>query len=157
MRRKDREVSDYRKILDILKQCDICRLGLVDSEGVYVVPLNFGYIESCGNVTLYFHGADEGRKIDIIKSCPYAGFEMDTGHRLVKKETACGYSYLYQSIIGNGTTAIVTDFEEKLTAMRSIMLHYSDKSDWSFDEGIFKRTAFIRLDVTSWSCKEHRS
>ena len=33
MRRADREVTDYGRMLDILQQCDCCRLGFVDGEG----------------------------------------------------------------------------------------------------------------------------
>ena len=41
MRRKDREVTDFDKMMEILSACDCCRLGLVDENGAYIVPLNF--------------------------------------------------------------------------------------------------------------------
>lgn len=39
IRRKDRAITDYHRMLEIMKQCDICRLGLQDDESVYIVPL----------------------------------------------------------------------------------------------------------------------
>ncbi len=41
MRRKEREVTDYNKMIEILKSCDCCRIGLVDDKGAYIVPMNF--------------------------------------------------------------------------------------------------------------------
>ena len=64
MRRKDREITSYDKMLEIMQSCDCCRIGLKDKDGVYILPLNFGYEEKSGKLTLYFHGASEGKKID---------------------------------------------------------------------------------------------
>lgn len=35
MRRKDREIADFHKMIEILKECDCCRIGLVDDNGTY--------------------------------------------------------------------------------------------------------------------------
>lgn len=43
MRRKEREITDNNKIIEIIDKCDCCRLGFKDEESVYIVPLNFGY------------------------------------------------------------------------------------------------------------------
>ena len=43
MRRKDRQVEDRAEIADILNRSLVCRLGLQDEEGMYIVPLNYGY------------------------------------------------------------------------------------------------------------------
>ncbi len=40
MRRSDREITDFQEIIAIMNRCDVCRLGLVDSNGYpYIVPL----------------------------------------------------------------------------------------------------------------------
>ena len=67
MRRKDREITDKDKIKEIISACDCCRLGFNDNGKVYIVPLNFGFIEKNGEYTFYFHGAKTGRKHDIMK------------------------------------------------------------------------------------------
>ncbi|MFR6041635.1 MAG: pyridoxamine 5'-phosphate oxidase family protein, partial [Dysosmobacter welbionis] len=82
MRRKDRAVTDPAKIRAVLAECQVCRLGLRDGDRVYVVPLNFGLAEREGKQFLYFHGAKEGRKADLIRQGGCACFEMDTGYRL---------------------------------------------------------------------------
>lgn len=47
MRRVDREVTDFLKMTDIMKNCECCRLGLVDKNEAYIVPMNF-WIEIIG-------------------------------------------------------------------------------------------------------------
>ena len=42
MRRKDREITDFNEMLEIMKKCDVCRIALNDEEFPYIVPLNFG-------------------------------------------------------------------------------------------------------------------
>ena len=70
MRRKDRQVEDRAEIADILNRSLVCRLGLQDEEGMYIVPLNYGYRwkETEAAPTLYFHSAPDGRKIRAIRS-----------------------------------------------------------------------------------------
>ncbi len=63
MRRKDRQITDYEKMKEIMKRCDCCRLGFRDGEGVYILPLNFGFKEVNEKIVLYFHSATEGKKL----------------------------------------------------------------------------------------------
>lgn len=155
MRRTDREVKNFDQMIGIMESCDCCRLGLVSSEGAYIVPLNFGYEREGEKLTLYFHGASQGKKIDLIRAQESAAFEMDTRHELVEGDTACAYSYRYQSIMGRGRIRLAESDEEKFHGLKIIMAHYSRKSEPEFREEMVKRTAVIRLEVDSWSCKEH--
>ena len=43
MRRKDREVKEFDKIIKIIDKCEIIRLGLADGDYPYIVPVNFSY------------------------------------------------------------------------------------------------------------------
>ncbi|WP_347494349.1 hypothetical protein [Ruminococcus albus] len=38
MRRKDREVTDLSEIIEIMKNCDVCRLALNDDGFPYILP-----------------------------------------------------------------------------------------------------------------------
>lgn len=44
MRRKDREVHDFKKIMDIINKAKILRLGLFDGDYPYIVPLHYGHL-----------------------------------------------------------------------------------------------------------------
>ena len=155
MRRKDREVTDFSAMMEIMKHCDCCRLGLLDSDGVYLVPLNFGYRETSGQVVLYFHSAREGRKVSCLERQKIVSFEMDTGHRLIPGETACRFSYAYQCIMGKGTVERLDDPTEKAEGLQEILRRYTGRKFQDFDSGALSKVLVFRLTVEEWSCKEH--
>lgn len=153
MRRSDREILDRDKMLAIAAECDCCRLGLSDKGRAYIVPMNFGFTDENGVLTLYFHCASEGRKLELIGGGAYAGFEMDCGHALVEADSACAFSYSYKCVMGEGKIEQVTDVSEKLLALNLIMKHYSGRDSWSFEPRIVDKLTILRLTVTAWSCK----
>lgn len=155
IRRRDRAITDYNQMLEIMAQCDVCRLGLRDGESVYIVPLNFGFQTTNDHLTLYFHGFVKGKKIDLIQQNPIAAFEMDRKHEIVKADIACHYSFLYQSIMGKGKISIIENEAEKIAALQRLMANYTQKNDWQFEARELQKIAVLKLDVTEWSCKEH--
>lgn len=155
MRRKDREVTDFMKIENIISRCTCCRIGFHDDGEVYIVPLSFGYEAKGDTYIFYFHGAKEGRKIDLIKKNPIVGFEMDTNYAVNEADLACGYSARFQSIIGNGVVSIVSEIKEKKLGLSLIMEHNTGKQNWDFDEKMVNAAAVLKLEVTKMSCKEH--
>lgn len=155
MRRKDREVTDLMKIENIISRCTCCRIGFHDDGEVYIVPLSFGYEAKGDTYIFYFHGAKEGRKIDLIKKNPIVGFEMDTNYAVNEADLACGYSARFQSIIGNGVVSIVSEIKEKKLGLSLIMEHNTGKQNWDFDEKMVNAAAVLKLEVTKMSCKEH--
>jgi nitroimidazol reductase NimA-like FMN-containing flavoprotein (pyridoxamine 5'-phosphate oxidase superfamily) len=58
MRRTDKEIINRREIDTVLSKATVCRIGLVDNNVAYIVPLNFDYKNNC----LYFHSASLGKK-----------------------------------------------------------------------------------------------
>ena len=42
MRRKNRQVTDWKEIKEIVGRCKVARLGMNDDGKVYVVPMNYG-------------------------------------------------------------------------------------------------------------------
>lgn len=155
MRRKDREVTDPKRIREIIKSCDCCRIGLVDDGVPYIVPLSFGYVQEGAMGCFYFHGASQGRKLELIRQNGTAGFELDTRYELQAADKACGYSCKFQSVIGSGRITIVEDPAGKREGLNHIMGHYSGRSDWGFDERMVDAVTVLRLDIEELSCKEH--
>ena len=159
MRRKDREVTDPGRIADVISRCACCRIGFCDDGEVYIVPLNFGYEIKDNIYTFYFHGAKEGRKIDLIHKNPKVGFEMDTGHAVYAaggSEDACNYTARFQSVIGSGIVSIVSEAGEKKLGLSLIMEHHIGKREWSFSEKMVDAVTVFKLKVTELSCKEHQ-
>ena len=51
MRRSDREITDRNEIIQVMKQCDVCRLAFNDEAVPYILPLNFGLQYENGSIT----------------------------------------------------------------------------------------------------------
>ncbi len=155
MRRKDREITDIDQIYKVMDECVCCRLGFVDDEEVYIVPLNFGYAINGESTTLYFHSAGEGRKIELIKKCKKVGFEMDSGYSLTTGELACDYTASFKSIIGTGNISIVSSETEKIIALKRIMYQSTQLEDWQFNAQMLNAVCIIKLEINKMSCKIH--
>ena len=78
MRRIDRLVNGSGQIGAILDECKTCRIAMADEGSPYVVPLSFAYRFDGETLTLYFHSAKEGRKIEILRKNPAVCFEISS-------------------------------------------------------------------------------
>ncbi len=154
MTRREREVTDINKILEILDKCKVLHLGLVDGDEAYVVPMNYGYTYENDKLTLYLHGARRGKKIDLMRANPKVFFEMDCDIVPFEGEVACKYGITYSSIMGKGKAEIVEDPEEKMQALTYLMKTQTGK-DFEFNEKLVSVVAVIRIDVTEFTAK-HR-
>ena len=158
MRRKDREITERQAIIDIIENCQCCRIGFQDDGEIYIVPLNFGFECNGKSMVFYFHGAKEGRKIDLIDRSPNVGFELDTNHEVYTKNdngAACTYTARFQSVIGTGKVSMVNNADEKKHGLLLLMQHATQKSQWVFDEKMLNAVAVFKLEVEKLSCKEH--
>lgn len=156
MNRKEKEVKNIEDIINIIKKCEVCRIALFDDEYPYIIPLNFGYFydKDSQKLELYFHGANTGKKLDIIKNKNKAGFEMDVYLDVTKKDSPCSYTMEFESICGNGEIEILSE-KEKLKGLRYIMKQYTEKSfnDDDFKLKAVNSTTVFRLEVKEISGK----
>ncbi|AEF84599.1 5-nitroimidazole antibiotic resistance protein [Treponema primitia ZAS-2] len=154
MRRSDREITDVEEKLKILRKNKVFRLGMAEQNQPYIVPLNFGFEFDGGLLTLYFHGAREGKKADILARNSQVCFEMDGEHSLVTGEEAAAYSFAYESIIGFGTAELLTKDEEKIRGLDALMKHQTGEDrEWHYTESQLKAVAVYRIRVSSFSGK----
>ena len=153
MRKKDKEITDIKEIERIIKKAIHCRIGLVDNDEPYVVPVCFGYERNA----LYFHGALEGRKVELIKKNNKICFEIDTDVEVVKSEKPsekpCGWTMKYRSVIGVGRAYILENDEEKTRGLKVIMKHYSGDES-SFPKSKLDKTLVVRIDIRSITGKQ---
>lgn len=153
MRRKDREIKNIDDIIKIIEKCDVCRLAFNDEPYPYILPLNFGIEVYDGKITLYFHGAAEGTKYDLLRKDNHVSFEMDCGHRLITGAQSCDYTMEYQSVIGQGQLEIISE-KDKIKGLSIFMGHYAD-GECSFDPALLKVTKMMKLNVESVTGKSH--
>ena len=117
MRRKDREITNVNDKIAIISKCKVCRLGLSKNNYPYIIPLNYGYTYENEKLTLFFHGAKEGKKIEIIQNNNNACFEIDCETKLIEGEKPFDYSYEFKSVIGFGKIFFLETKDEKTNGL----------------------------------------
>lgn len=128
MRRKDREVTDIEGIKSILDSCKTCHIAMIDNDIPYIVPLSYGYELEAGTLTLYFHCAKEGRKLDILRQNNRVCYEMCCEGEPIHADIPCNSGYYYSSIIGNGKVIFVEDASEKCKALAKMFLQQTGQN-----------------------------
>ena len=154
MRRRDREVTDLNQIFEIVRNCNVAHVGMVENGKPYVVALNFGYERQGDTLVLYFHSACEGHKIDILKENPNVYFQMDCVNEFITgtKEHPCAYCWRYDS----GQVEFVENPEEKSAALNCMIRHLGKTEDtFQFPEAMLKKTCVYKLRSTDFTGKHH--
>ena len=157
MRRADREVTDRKQLEEILKACHAVHIGAQDGDGMFVVPMNYGFHLEGDRLTLYVHSAQEGRKVSAFRAGGTVAFEMDCGHALRTADTACGHSYTYRSIMGAGPIRELTGREEKRSALNAIMAHMTGRDGWDMPDASLDRTAVFAIQADQWTGKSNQA
>ena len=160
MRLKKREIQEKSILMEIIEACDVVRIGLTDAEGMFIVPVNYGYdLDDCGEglkLTFYIHGAREGRKAEAFSRNPSVAIEMDCMHEVITGDYTCSYSYAYRSIMGTGTVRELTDKQEKLHGLTRIMKHIAPDAEIEFLPEMLEKTGVYCIDVTYFTGKERK-
>lgn len=155
MRRKDRQISDREAILRVMEGCDVCRVAFHGENYPYVVPMNFGMKAEGEDITLYFHCAQSGEKLERMDKDPRVAFEMDRGHRLVTEEESMNCTMAYECVMGQGRLERVPE-GEKRAALELLMAHYHQE-DFPIPEAVIPHTTVLRLRVerlTGKACRK---
>lgn len=121
LRRADREITDQAAIEAILHRAGVGRLGLAVDNVPYVVPLNYVYYQGA----IYFHCADEGRKIDMLQLNPRVCFEVDEHYGTVRSNKPVPHSTHYASVIVFGQARIVDDLQQKFEVLQALLDKYA--------------------------------
>ncbi len=149
MRKKEKEITDPTEIEQIIKQTRVCRLGFVDGNEPYVVPVCFGYEKNA----FYFHCAPEGRKLELIRNNNRVCVEIDTDVEITDAEKPCGWSARYRSVIGVGRAHILEDEADKIRGLTVLMRQFGEKRPAvSFEKA--DRTAVVRIDIENITGKK---
>lgn len=154
MRRSDREVKEFQDIISIMESCDVCRIALNDNGYPYILPLNFGMKVEGDKIELYFHGALEGTKYDLIAKDNRASFEMDCEHRLVTEFERGNCTMEYASVIGQGYIEILSE-DEKYDALCILMRHYHQE-EFPFNKAVMPQTKVFKMVVEKVTGKRRK-
>ncbi len=145
MRKKDREIKQFDDIVDVLNRCDTIRLGISGEKYPYVVPLSFGFETKNSKIILYIHGAQEGKKHDLIAQNNKVCVEADICHGFA--ETAQSVTTVYESIIGYGTAEKVYG-DEMVQGLRLLLAHCGYEG-FPFDQSVTKILTVYKITLDS--------
>jgi nitroimidazol reductase NimA-like FMN-containing flavoprotein (pyridoxamine 5'-phosphate oxidase superfamily) len=157
MRRKDKEIIDINEKLEIIAKCKVCRLGLSENNYPYIVPLNYGFSYDDEKLTLYFHGAMEGKKFDIIKKNNNACFEIDCDTKLIEGQNPCDYGYEFKSIIGFGKIILLDSKDEKTMGLNYLMKQQTGRDiKHDFNENELNNVIVFKMAVEEFTGKQKK-
>ncbi len=154
MRRIEREITDKNLLNAILIEGRYVTISMCRESEPYIVSLSYGYDQKKN--CLYFHCANEGLKIEFIKTNPLVCATI------IKN---CGYktnecNHMYQSIVIRGNLSIIENFEEKKHGFDVLINHLEEnpeliKQKHLNNEKSYTNSYILRLDIEEISGKEN--
>ena len=143
------KITEDKNVIEaIIREAQVCRIGLCDDGQPYIVPVSFGYEDD----TLYFHCSKKGRKIDVLRKNNAVCFELDVDREIVRSGDACNWSVKYRSVIGFGKAFFAQGLAEKTKALDLIVTHYGGRPT-EYSEAMLRKTTIVRVEIQSMTAK----
>ena len=152
MRRKDRQVTDFDRIVSIIDECPIIHLGLADEPYPYVVTVNFAYKVEGGQVYFYIHGAKAGRKYELMQKNKKCAFfmEVNEGIKTMPEKKDC--TTIYRSVAGSADIEFM-EGADAFEAAKLCMARYPETEKAPYNLASVPHTCFARLKVVELNGK----
>lgn len=129
MRRKDREITDFNLIAEIVRENNSAVVSMIDGDKPYGVMLNYAPVFRDNNISLIFHGATEGRKIDCLRKNPAASIFINDCKAekviLTDGKPSGNTTTHYRSVVLAGKVQIVDDIDERRRLIEIFLRHFS--------------------------------
>ena len=117
IRRKEKAISNINEIKDIIARTRFITVAMCADDNPYLVTITHGY--DLNNDVIYFHCAQEGKKIDVLNRNNRVWGEalIDYGYQKDKCD------HLYASAHFKGTVSFIDDVDEKRKALEILIKH----------------------------------
>ncbi len=145
MRRAEKEVLDPRWCRAVLDEAAYLVLALNDGGAPYAVPLCVALADG----RIYLHMAAAGRKLDLLRADPRAGFTAVAHAAVVSGETACATGMRASSVAGTALCAVVDDPAERHRALDAFARKYAGAVPDAYPDAALAATVVVRLDPIS--------
>lgn len=134
----------YEKTIELLKSGEHGILALNGDDGYpYAVPITYRYLDDY----IYFHSANHGYKIDILKRNTKASFSVILNVEVLPSK----FSASFESIIATGDIVFVEDKIEKDKILIDLIDRYSSEykeMGMKFVNGPFgEKTAVFKMKI----------
>ncbi|HYK75014.1 MAG TPA: pyridoxamine 5'-phosphate oxidase family protein [Pseudoneobacillus sp.] len=120
IRMKKLECTDQTKINAFLHDTETGFLGLSGDNMPYVVPLNFVWHD--GNI--YFHGASEGKKMEILKDNVNVCFTVCASYGTMTDPVPAKTDTAYMSVMIFGKAEPLSDISKATAVMQKMLEKY---------------------------------
>ena len=162
MRQAGRQLRSAGQLHDVVEACQTVRIACADEEGLFIVPMSFGYDWADPEeidvdeprLALWVHSAGAGRKADAFDREPRVAIEMDVQDGVIAGTYACAYSYAYRSIMGTGTIHRIQGTEAKRYGLTRIMQHLAPEASAGFTDQALARTNIYCIDIDHFTGKQ---
>lgn len=152
IRRQDR-LLDRSSAEQLLRTAEYGVLSMCDEDGKpYAVPINFVWDDAA---TIYLHCAPEGKKLRAIAHNPSVSLCV-VGRVALQANL---FTTEYESVIVSGTATVVTDDDERWSAIRLLLHKFAPDYEMEGTAAAKKslhRLAMIRLEMNCVSGKSKR-
>jgi len=154
------KITDITLIHAVLDNAEYGTLAVCENNRPYAVPLNFVRVGK----TLYFHGAQKNKKMQVLTNNPYVSFSVVENYALIDSNfsstegLACPATQFFKSVSIDGVVEMVEIRAEKAQALEALMRKlqpkggYKPLSNESYDKAL-KSTAVYRLVPELVTCK----
>jgi nitroimidazol reductase NimA-like FMN-containing flavoprotein (pyridoxamine 5'-phosphate oxidase superfamily) len=152
VRRKDREITDSDVLKKVLKSTKYVTIALCMDNEPYLVSLSHGYDEAAN--CLYFHCADEGKKIVYLKANPNVWGQAVQDYGVTDE---CDYAYT--CVHFKGKISLIQDLSEKRHAMEVMVRQLSDNPEEKLAKikpEKLAKTTMGRIDISYMTGKKHQ-
>ena len=126
------EIKSKEKIIEFLSSQQTGRISSIDENGYpQIIPMNFVFISD----VIYMHSHVRGEKLDNIRRNQKVGFEVDKNLEFLPSyfsdpTDASLADTLYISVVIKGNASIVSDKEEKTTALNGLIKKYQPEGGY---------------------------
>lgn len=148
MRRKDREITDSATLNEIIQTAEYCTMSMCDGDKPYGVIMNYGFAENC----FYFHCANEGRKIDILRRNPQVSIQLVSDAEVILSGAPNTWTTHYRSVVASGVAEFASTPEEKQKGLDILLKHYSGRG-YQFPPQALDAVTIIKVPVDTISAK----
>lgn len=150
MRRKEREITDRAEIDTILTSTNVMHLALADHDVPFLVPVFYAY----DGASIYFHSANAGTKIEIMKRNPKVCFEVSIDNGVIESDQACDFEARHRTVIGFGKASFIEEEAGKVQILDQIVARFTGKH-FDYPKASLRATSVIRIEIESIKGKKH--
>ncbi|TFG34657.1 hypothetical protein EU527_02295 [Candidatus Thorarchaeota archaeon] len=154
IRRKEKAIEDKNEMISILRNAKYVTIAMCQDDQPYLATLSHGFdlINQC----IYFHCAQEGKKVDILQSNNVVWGQAIEDYGYVEGEC----DHLYATVQFMGRVTFISDIQEKERALKIMIDALEPEPDKVIQEQISEaslvRVNIGRIDIEFMSGKKSK-